>query len=547
MLKPDIFFIASTTCFFLILALVSYGSAIYNSDNLKSLTYDNTQSIEVGLSAHKEFVNFYESSDPIKAIQFGIEGLSLSKYENSQELLGMLYSNIDFVYYIAQEYQDAIPYFEKAANLFVEIGALEKTGNQYRYIGALHIKLGDYSESIKIQSLEKSEKINDLRGQIYSLYNIGNIYVFQKHAELALPYYKKAFELSLNISDPFLIADAKNSLAMGFDHLRQKDTPLYYNNDAIDDYTSLNQWTKKAKSENNVALVYRSKKDLQKSEEVLHSSLRVFEQLPITIDIEIATVQSSLAKLDASEGRHQFAIRKLKEALEVFRKRAAKREEKESLKYLSQYLAELGKYKEAYIYHNEYILLKDSIQSNAITAEIAGLIEKKETEKKEKEILRLQNKIESENKYIWFVISLLIGMIGVLITVFILYRHKKILEAEKIEIHFQQKEKELDILRRKLANGTIKYALPQEFIINRDEVNFLLKETLSDRELDVFMLLLEEHTNRVIAEKLSLSISTVKFHLQNIYIKLGVDNRTDAIFSFTNTKFNLSAEEPSDN
>ena len=52
---------------------------------------------------------------------------------------------------------------------------------------------------------------------------------------------------------------------------------------------------------------------------------------------------------------------------------------------------------------------------------------------------------------------------------------------------------------------------------------------LTDREKDVLRLLVAGHANREIGERLFLSPDTVKTHLGNIYRKLGVDGRTQAV------------------
>lgn len=52
---------------------------------------------------------------------------------------------------------------------------------------------------------------------------------------------------------------------------------------------------------------------------------------------------------------------------------------------------------------------------------------------------------------------------------------------------------------------------------------------LSARELDVLKLLVLEYSNQEIAEKLFITIRTVKFHTARIYEKLGVKNRLEAI------------------
>jgi LuxR family maltose regulon positive regulatory protein len=54
-------------------------------------------------------------------------------------------------------------------------------------------------------------------------------------------------------------------------------------------------------------------------------------------------------------------------------------------------------------------------------------------------------------------------------------------------------------------------------------------EPLSDREKEIYTLLLEGLRNRDIAETLQISENTVKFHLKNLYGKLGVTNRSKAI------------------
>lgn len=50
----------------------------------------------------------------------------------------------------------------------------------------------------------------------------------------------------------------------------------------------------------------------------------------------------------------------------------------------------------------------------------------------------------------------------------------------------------------------------------------------TDREMEILALVSEGLTNAQIAHRLRVSDNTVKFHLQNVYLKLGVRNRTEA-------------------
>jgi DNA-binding NarL/FixJ family response regulator len=56
----------------------------------------------------------------------------------------------------------------------------------------------------------------------------------------------------------------------------------------------------------------------------------------------------------------------------------------------------------------------------------------------------------------------------------------------------------------------------------------LLAGRLSPREREVLQLLTQGQTNREIAQNLTVSVSTVKIHVEHILAKLGVSDRTQA-------------------
>ena len=64
------------------------------------------------------------------------------------------------------------------------------------------------------------------------------------------------------------------------------------------------------------------------------------------------------------------------------------------------------------------------------------------------------------------------------------------------------------------------------FLLNEQALNDL---NLSKRELEVLQLMAEGLSNHEIAERLYVSLSTVKTHSRNLFDKLGVARRTQAI------------------
>jgi ATP/maltotriose-dependent transcriptional regulator MalT len=56
-----------------------------------------------------------------------------------------------------------------------------------------------------------------------------------------------------------------------------------------------------------------------------------------------------------------------------------------------------------------------------------------------------------------------------------------------------------------------------------------LLDPLTPRELEVLHLIADGHSNRIIAEQLVITIGTVKSYTSQIYSKLGVSSRTQAV------------------
>ncbi len=62
------------------------------------------------------------------------------------------------------------------------------------------------------------------------------------------------------------------------------------------------------------------------------------------------------------------------------------------------------------------------------------------------------------------------------------------------------------------------------------DIELLRNDLLTARESEVLICLARGLTNREIAEKLFVSENTIKTHVNNIYSKLGVSRRTQAVF-----------------
>jgi DNA-binding NarL/FixJ family response regulator len=83
---------------------------------------------------------------------------------------------------------------------------------------------------------------------------------------------------------------------------------------------------------------------------------------------------------------------------------------------------------------------------------------------------------------------------------------------------------------RQVYNGQLVFPqAARRWLRTRRQPSALPTDELSAREMAVLALVAQGLTNMQIAQRLSISDNTVKFHLQNIYSKLGVANRTEAV------------------
>ena len=82
------------------------------------------------------------------------------------------------------------------------------------------------------------------------------------------------------------------------------------------------------------------------------------------------------------------------------------------------------------------------------------------------------------------------------------------------------------------------YAVIQPHWRKQEDINQHLPEPLTRRELDLLKLICKGMTYRAMADKLSLSVNTIKTHLKNLYLKLQVSNRAEAIVKVQEIRLN---------
>ena len=82
------------------------------------------------------------------------------------------------------------------------------------------------------------------------------------------------------------------------------------------------------------------------------------------------------------------------------------------------------------------------------------------------------------------------------------------------------------LVKPKVQTVIIEKEIPEKFEVNETQ---LKKLNLSSREYEILQLLAKGNSNADIAENLFLSLSTVKTHVSNLFVKMDVKSRTQTI------------------
>ncbi len=183
----------------------------------------------------------------------------------------------------------------------------------------------------------------------------------------------------------------------------------------------------------------------------------------------------------------------------------------------------MGNYKLALHHFETSTILKDSVLNERKRKNIAEILTRYETDKKAQkiEMLNQTNELNEKKIRIHLLILLLVVLFsisGALISMLIIRNKNLILKQMHLEL-----KNYMCLLdeEAKVSNNLPMHETPIQILIERFE--------LTQREAEIMQLIGQGLTNTELGENLFISANTIKYHIKNIYIKLDVSNRLQAL------------------
>ena len=429
------------------------------------------------------------------------------------------------VIYLAKQagnYEKALDLSDKAIGIAQSIkdtvqwaGALNNKGNTFKDMFLFNPAIDAYFEAFNLWKLT-----DDTLGLAIAYGSIANAYFFEGDFRKSLEYNFKKLPITKKSGDLWETNKTLNNIAMAYSNMDQHDSALFYMHESLKLAKKLNYPEGVANCYNNMASAFLKTENADSA--LFYSSE--------TVSIAEKINSPNLVKYELNQAMAFEKQKKYKAALAIAKNaynRAKQKNDNHTLKDASFLLNDiyfhLNQRDLAYPFLTEYLKLNDSITNMEYMRKVTRLDIQHEYETKQRkaqyeiDMLAKNNQLKTERlRKIWIVLFaiLLLSIAGAGISLLIIKNKNHRIEQMKLE----------------LRNYLFQIGKFKAYSNKENPINDLAKTYgLTQREIEIMELIATGIGNEEIAKKLFVSKNTIKFHIKNIFIKLDVRNRVQAL------------------
>ncbi|MFK8045659.1 MAG: tetratricopeptide repeat protein [Crocinitomicaceae bacterium] len=466
-------------------------------DSLNEVLQNTSIHDSIKVDTYQHISNMFFDQNPDTCYFLINKALNLAQKIDYKFGIGECYSNLSNLNTVKGNISEAIANCLKSMKVFEKLGEKESHAVTLANLGGLNQQLENHELSIKYfdecATIFKELKNDKFLGSIYN--NCGGSYRQLGDYEKALKYHYQAIEIRSKINDEKGLSSSYSNIGSTYENMGNLDSALFY----FTKGTALNRKTNYKRGLSNT----------------LYKSANIYFE-----------------KNDISKAK-QLSL----EALEVAKNRNYLYQIKSSARVLYKIEKELGNFKIALKYFEQYTSLDDSLNSVKNQKAIIRSQYQFEYNKKalidslEKDKILIENKLlEDENNLVasensvqrlWLAVSAL-GII-ILLGALYFYRKNTATKMEGLRSEIKLRLNETLSLKDEIETLSASSASTK-----KSDLNIVLHDKLTAREQEILDLLALGLSNKEIGEKLFVSVNTIKTHILSLYNKLDVKNRTQA-------------------
>lgn len=415
----------------------------------------------------------------------------------------------------------ALTYFEKSTDTLSKIKCLNSLGVTYRKLNLEKEAFSQY-----IQALNLAEKIDSQKSISIALNGIGNVFINTEEYDKALKYFRKGVDIEKKNNNEKGQEYGYANIGEVYMQKQEYDSAqIYFNKSLV--------LAKKNPRKEGIAIKYNLLGKLYQAEGDYSKSLEYYKKaIPQLIKFNsLRYLSNTLINIGINQIHtkdYTEAIDNIKSGLQTANTIKSKENIMLGHDALTEYYTQIHDYKKALESHKKATKYHDSIVNVASKESIISTQIKYETQKKDKQLKKLAlekanslQEAKSNSNKLWLGTALSVVIIGFLLFSIYLLRKNKKLEFEKQNTELKKYVHHINKLEDILKNNkTDNHQLISDNIKTYD---------LSKRESEVLGFISSGFSNDEISEKLFISKNTVKTHIKNIYSKLDVKNRIQAM------------------
>jgi len=412
-------------------------------------------------------------------------------------------------------HKKALDYWNKTNDTIGKIKSLNSLGVSLRRLNNEKEAMNYYLEALKLAKIIKHSK-----SIAVSQNGIGNVFVNIKQYKKALPYFKEALIAENKLNNNKGINYDLSNIGEVFVYTHEYDSAIYYYYKALDIAKTIDYRDNISINYNCIGFLYQQEGDLAKSNEYYLLAIPKLEKYngKRYLSNTLINLGSNYTNLFDYNKALPNITKGLNLAIEI------NSPENIILGYLvlSNYYNSILNYDLALVNYKKSVTLRDSVNSQESKQNIAALEAVYENEIKDRRIKNLKyqaNLQENQNILQLIIIIFLVFLVAGLFIFYKLRRKNSLLVVNQMRNDIQEYIHRIENFESEQNQ--------------EDETNTFNKNVehfgLTERETDVLLLIAQGLRNEEIANKLFLSISTIKTHTRNIFVKLDVRNRIEAV------------------